>query len=263
MDLSNLTVLVTGGGGSGVGGGVCEALAAGGATLIINDRDAEKATAAAARYSKALPLPADVSDSREVKRMFDEIATKVGVINGLVNNAGVGLSRYAHEASEADFDRLFSIDVRGVWLISKFFVQQLLPSGRPGSIVNISSVHARATQPRYAVYAAAKAAVEGLTRGMAFELGSHRIRCNAVAPGLVHAEQNRDLIKTWAADPDAWVEAFVKDQQVIPDPIQPVDCGRIVAFLLSDLSRTITGQTVVIDAGTTIMVHNRSFFDNP
>lgn len=259
MNLEHLKVLVTGGGGIGVGKGVCEALAGCGASLIINDVDAGKAEAAARGYPKAIPLAADISKGEEVERMFEKIESQIGFVNGLVNNAGVGLSREAHQATETEFDRLYSIDIRAVWLVSKYFVQSLLKKGKPGGIVNISSVHAHSTQPKYAVYASAKSAVEGLTRGMAYELGKHDIRVNAIAPGLVHAEQNYDLIKTWADDPQKWEADFVQNQQAIPRLIQPVDCGNVAAFLLSDLSRSVTGQTIYVDAGTTIMIFGRDF----
>ena len=136
--------------------------------------------------------------------------------------------------------------------MSKFFTNHLLKNHSTGNIVNISSVHALATMLRYAIYASAKAAVEGFTRGMAVELGKYEIRVNAVAPGYVHAEQNYDLIKTWTDDPEQWVRNYIEKEQVIPHEIHPVDCGHTVAFLLSDLSRSITGQVIYVDNGSTI-----------
>ncbi len=261
MDLKHLKVLVTGGGGYGVGGGVCEALAGFGATLVINDIDPEKARQAAAKYPSAIAVGGDISRKEDLDHIFTEIESQIGFINGLVNNAGIGLSKNAHEASEAEFDRLYSIDIRAVWQVSKYFVNQLLPTGQPGNIVNISSVHAYSTQPGFAIYCSAKNAVEGLTKGMAFELGKSGIRVNAVGPGLVHAEQNYDLIRKWSDDPDQYLKDFIRYQQVIPQSIQPVDCGNTVAFLLSDLSKSITGQTIYVGAGITIMLHNRDFIE--
>ena len=136
--------------------------------------------------------------------------------------------------------------------MSKFFVNQLLKNNSPGSIVNVSSVHARATISRYAIYASAKSAVEGLTRGMAVELGKHEIRVNAIAPGYVHAEQNYDLLRTWTNDPEQWVRDYIENEQVIHRAIKAEDCGYTVAFLLSDLSKSITGQTIYVDNGDTI-----------
>lgn len=261
MDLSHLRVLVTGAGGTGVGHGVCQALAGFGATLIINDIDEEKAKEAAARYPKAIPIAADISREEEIQRLFVQIEEKVGFVNALVNNAGVGLSRPAHEASTAEFDRLYGIDIRAVWMVSKYFVNQLLATGEKGGIVNISSVHAFATHSRYAIYSSAKSAVEGLTRGMACELGRYGIRVNAIGPGYVHSDQNYDLIRTWSDDPQQWVNDFIQNQQVSPEFVDPVDCGNTAAFLLSDLSRSITGQTIYVDRGTTILLMNRDFTD--
>ena len=261
MDLSNLSVLVTGGAGEGVGKGVCQALSNFGAQLIINDIDPSKVEKAVQLYPNSIGIVADISKEDEIKRLFKEIATKVGTINGLVNNAGIGLSRKVHEASSEEFDRLYSIDIRAVWMMSKYFIDQLLTSNETGNIVNVSSVQALVTQPKYAIYSSAKSAVLGLTRGMAYEYGEYGIRINAIAPGLVHAEQNYDLIKTWAEDPHQWVEDFIHYQQVIPRHIEAIDCGNTVAFLLSNLSKSITGQTICVDAGTTIMIHNRDFLE--
>ena len=259
MDLKNKNILVTGGGGVGIGGGVCQALEKFGATIILNEVSQELANSAAKKYARAIPVVADVGDSQQVVEMFDRISKEIGVLDGLVNNAGVGLSKVAHEATEEDFDRLYDIDIKGVWQVSKAFANQLLASGQKGSIVNISSVNARATMSRYAIYASAKSAVEGLTRGMAVELGPHNIRVNAIGPGLVKAEQNYDLVKTWSDNPEKWIEDFPKDQQVLLHDILPIECGNAVAFLLSDLSSAITGQTLYVDKGTTSLVFNRFF----
>ncbi len=257
MNLEGKNILVTGAGGVGVGAGVCQALVKFKANLIVNEITQEKADEAAAKYPGALPVAGNVGVPGQVQNMFEILREEVGIIHGLVNNAGVGLSKRAHEASEEEFDKLFSIDIRGVWLVSRAFVNQLLGSDQTGNIVNISSVNAHSTMSRYAIYASAKAAVEGLTRGMAVELGPHNIRVNALGPGYVHAEQNYDLIKTWSDDPRKWVKDFVKDQQVLLHDITPLDCGNVAAFLLSDLSQAITGQTIYVDKGTTSLLFNR------
>jgi len=257
MELKGKKILVTGGGGVGVGGGICQALVNFGATIVLNEINLEKAQEAAQKYPKAIPVAADIGDSEQVSVMFEHIAKEIGVLDGLVNNAGVGLSTVAHEASEEEFNRLYDIDIKGVWQVSKIFVRQLLDADHIGNIVNISSVNAHSTLSRYAIYASAKSAVEGLTRGMAVELGPHNIRVNAIGPGLVHAEQNYELIKTWSDDPQKWVRDIVMGEQVLLHPIEPVDCGNAVAFLLSDLSRAITGQTLYVDKGTTSLLFNR------
>ena len=257
VDLKGKKILVTGAGGVGVGAGVCQALEQFGATIILNEISLEKAESAAKRYQNAIPIAADIGDGTQIASMFNTIKKEIGAIDGLVNNAGVGLSRPAHLASEQEFDNLYDIDIKGVWQMSKMFVNQLLEAGKPGSIVNISSVNALATMSRYAIYASAKSAVEGLTMGMAVELGVHHIRVNAIGPGLVQAEQNYDLVKTWSDDPEKWLREFPLDQQAIPEDIQPIECGHAAAFLLSDLSSGITGQTLYVDKGTTSLIFNR------
>ena len=252
MDLKGKNILVTGGGGFGVGEGICNVLIASGARVIINERKREMADAAGKKHVKAFKVVADISNPTEVEDMFAFIEKEYGILDGLVNNAGIGLSKPAHEANQQEFDQLYGVDVRGVWMVSKLFVNQLLKNGLAGNIVNVSSVHAHSTIPGYAIYASAKSAVEGLTRGMAVELGGKNIRVNAIAPGYVHAEQNYELIRSWTENPEQWVEEYIFKEQVIHRKIQAEDCGYAVGFLLSDHSRCITGQTIYIDCGTTI-----------
>lgn len=259
MDLKNSNVLVTGAAGIGVGFGVCQALEEAGATIIINDIDQLKVDQAVAKFNKAIGVKADITNPVEVEYMFDQIVDQVGVIHGLVNNAGVGLNKAVHEISEEEYDTLYDVNMKAVWRVTKFFTKQLLEHKASGNIVNVSSVHAFASQPNYSTYASSKNAVEGFTRAIAYELGQYNIRCNAIAPGMVHAEQNLDLIKQWSDDPQQWVDDFVQYQQVLHHLIEPIDCGRTAVFLLSDKSRSITGQTIYVDAGKTIMLFNKDY----
>jgi len=254
LSLEGKNILVTGGGGFGVGAGVCDAVAAAGGRLIINELDFDVADIAAGKYPAAVAIAGDVSKPADVKHMFSTLERQVGVVHGLVNNAGVGLNKPAHLATEEEFDRLYDIDVRGLWLVSKAFVKQLLDAKEVGHIVNIASVHAYSTNPGYAIYASAKSAVAGLTRGMALDLGKHEIRVNAIGPGYVHSEQGMEIIAQWADDAEAWIDNYRRNCQALPYLIDAVDCGNLVAFLLSDLARSITGQTIYVDAGATGMI---------
>lgn len=253
--LAGHTVLVTGGAGDGVGAGICDAVAEAGGRLVINDQDAAAVEAAAARYPGAVGLAADISDPDQVEAMLGEAARRCGPVTALVNNAGVGLSAPFYEASTADFDRVFDIDVRGMWHASRAFVTRLIADGLPGSILHVSSVHAHSTMQRYATYAGAKSAVEGLTRGMAVELGPFGITCNAIAPGYVHSEQNVGLLASFTPDPAGWVAEHTRREQAIPHLITPLDCGRAAVFLLA--ARCITGQVLAVDAGLTAMIYRR------
>lgn len=259
IDLKGHRVLITGGAGEGVGSGICQALYHGGATIVINDINRESLNRAAEKYPGALTIQADLENPEEVDMMFSRINEFCQGITGLVNNAGIGLSKVAHEASESEFAHLYSVNVQAVWRLSRIFVNECLRRNERGNIVNISSVHAHSTQSRYAIYASAKNAIVGLTRGMACEIGPLGFRVNAVGPGYVHAEQNYDLIKTWAADPHQWVQDFLTNHQVLSHEISAVDIGNTVAFLLSDLARSITGQNIYVDNGTTSLIFNRNF----
>jgi NAD(P)-dependent dehydrogenase (short-subunit alcohol dehydrogenase family) len=259
MELKGKTILVTGGTGIGVGAGVCSAIAEAGGRLIVNGRNAEKLEATIAKYPGAIAALGDIRDALQVEEMFRTIERECGIVDGLVNNAGIGLSKLAHEVNEKEFDDLYAVDLRASWLVARGFIRQLLAGGRGGSIVNVSSVHAHATMPRYALYAGAKAGIEGITRGLAYEYGAKGIRCNAMAPGYVHAEQNYELIRSWTDDPQGWVHEHTLNHQALQYEITPRDCGDLAVFLLSDRSRCITGQTIRIDGGMTAMLYNRDF----
>jgi len=259
MNLSKSNILVTGAAGTGVGFGVCQALEEAGATIIINDLKKEKVEKAVTQFKNAIGIKADLTNVEEVEAMFEKIRTESGVIHGLVNNAGVGLTKAVHEITEEEYDNLYDVNMKAVWRVTKYFTKQLLDNETAGNIVNVSSVHAFASQPNYSTYASSKNAIEGFTRAIAYELGQYNIRCNAIAPGYVHAEQNLDLISQWSDDPKQWVEDFINKQQVLHRSIEPIDCGRTVAFLLSESSRSITGQTIYVDAGKTIMLFNKDY----
>jgi len=262
IDLSDKKYLVTGGAGTGIGAGVCEAIAACGGQLLINDIDAEKVETVANNYPNAFSIPGDVSDQNEVNRIFSVIEKEHGTIHGLVNNAGIGLRKKAHLASESEFDHLYNIDIKGVWMMAKAFVNQLAGKDAIGHIVNISSVHAHETLSKYAIYASAKAAVEGLTLGMSIELGELGIRCNAVAPGYVDSKHNRDSAVSWTDNPESFFDEQKNEYQSLRHSIAARDCGNAVVFLLSDLSRSITGQTIIVDAGLTNRLHANSFIQD-
>jgi len=262
IDLSDKKFLVTGGAGSGVGAGVCEAIVACGGQLLINDIEIEKVELAAKKYPNAFPVPGDISNQKDVKKIFAIIEKEHGIIHGLVNNAGVGLRKKAHLMHESEFDHLYNIDVKGVWMMAKAFVNQLVNNDLQGHIVNISSVHANVTLSKYAIYASAKAAVEGLTRGMSIELGEHGIRCNAIAPGYVDSHQNLDAAASWTDNPERFFDEAVNDYQSVRQAISARDCGNVAVFLLSDLSKSITGQTITVDAGLTNLLHANSFIQD-
>lgn len=257
--LDGKTILITGAAGHGVGSGVLAAALHAGARVVAVDISEEAAAALASDHPQIVSLTGDISDPDHVERIFYQAQKQAGPLHGLVNNAGIGLNKPFHEVSVAEFDRVHAVDVRGTWLMSKHFAQAAIAAGAGGAIVNISSVHGTATAPGYAVYAGAKGAVDGMTRGIAVDLGPHGIRCNAVAPGYVHAAQNVELIRGFTDQPERWIDTHVNDFQLLHHVIDARDCGNTVVFLLSDAARSITGQTLLVDAGLTTALYNDSF----
>lgn len=257
-DPSPQVVLVTGAGGHGVGAGVCDALSEAGLRLVLNDIDAVAVGEAADRYPGALAVPGDLRTAEGSAQVVRSAIAQYGRIDAIINNAGVGLARPAHLSDEADFDRVFTLNVRSMWLVSRAFVRHRIDHGGGGAIVNVSSVHAQHTQNGYAIYAASKGAVEGLTRGMATELGIHGIRCNAVAPGAVLDVRIADRYGV-GDDPIEWIGRHSSEQQVIDRPVTPIDVGRVVSFLVSPEAWAIAGQTVTVDAGLSTLLYDRAF----
>ena len=259
MDFKGKVALVTGGGGVGIGSGIAKVLSGLGATVIINDINDELAAKGAESIPNAVPFGVDLRNKSEVDKMFLDIIKRFGSIDYLVNNAGVGNSTPAHETEEDKFDFLYSLDVKSVWYLSKIFARHHIENKTSGNIVNVSSVNASATLDGFGLYASAKSAVEGLTRGMSVELGKYNIRVNAIAPGYVHSDQGLDLIATWAADANEWVRQHIDDYQVLNFQILPEDCGHVVAFLLSELSRTVTGKVILTDNGLIRLLYSRDY----
>jgi len=259
IDLTGKNILVTGGAGDGLGHGICEAVDQSGGRVIVNDLTPEMAREAAHKYNNAIAIEGDISKSDDISRMFDRIKEECGMIHGVVNNAGIGLGKNAIDASESEVDRLYEVDVKGIWMVCRAFVKQLLAAGEDGNIVNISSIQSIATMHRMAIYAGLKSAVNGMTRGLAVELGQYNIRCNAIAPGLVYSEQTINMIGKWTPDPEKWIEDHKTDQQCLNFFTTARDCGNVAVFLLSDLSRSITGQTICVDNGTTSMLYNNEY----
>lgn len=259
LDLKGKKILVTGGGGNGLAAGICNALHNLGAMLIVNEIEEKNFSHIKKSHPNAHFYQADVSNEEQVARMFDAIESTIGKIDGLVNNAGIGLIKNAHETTGGEFDNLYNVDVKGLWQVSKAFVNHLLRYNHIGHIVNISSIHALRTIRGYALYASAKSAVEGLTRGMAVELGKHNIRVNSVGPGMIRSDQTEHLLQFLTDNPEKWVHDHVHDYQAVNKTMDAESCGNVVAFLLSQKSAGVTGQSLYVDNGTSTLLYSNDY----
>ncbi len=258
--LEGKVAVVTGGGGSGIGHGISLVLAKQGAHVAIFEIDIDSAEEARRRIKaeggSATVVRADVSRSDNVRRAIDMVVDEHEHLDILVNNAGIGLIRPVAEASEEEFDQLASVDLRGMWLCCKYAIPHMRKQ-KQGSIVNIASVHSRATQPQFGLYAAMKAGVAGLSRGIAVQYGPDGIRANTVSPGLVDGKQTRDIVAQLSKDVEGYLEEFVRSEQALPQLIRPEDIGNLVAFLASDDARMITGAEIPVDAGMWVQLSSR------
>jgi NAD(P)-dependent dehydrogenase (short-subunit alcohol dehydrogenase family) len=190
----------------------------------------------------AVALECDVSDAKAVEQMASA-AAELGGADVLVNNAAMVPERQAwHDIAEADWERLFAVNVKGYWLCARAMREQMVSRGG-GSIVNLSSIVWLLGFEELAAYVSSKAAVVGLTRALARELGPFGIRVNAIAPGAfpTRAEEIHP-------DPEGY-SRFVLSQQALKRRGRPEDIANSVAFLAGESSSFITGQTLVVDGG--------------
>src|SRR6185437_11293455 len=207
MDLSAKIAIVTGGA-MGIGFASAECLARQGASVMIVDRNAD-AAAAAAEKLRGLPcnveaVAADIAKIEEIENAVRATVKRFGGIDILVNNAGIQTFGDPLTTTEEIWDRTMNINLKGHWLISKYAIPEMLKRGR-GAIVNVSSVQGLASQRNVLAYATSKHAMIGLTRSMALDLAARQIRVNCVCPGsvatpmlqgVIEADHDPDRLKT-------------------------------------------------------------------
>jgi glucose 1-dehydrogenase len=260
--LTGKNVLVTGGT-SGIGQAIAVRFAEHGANVAINylkhpeeaAETEEQVRACVTRVRQEgvrdVLVGADVSSEDEVARMVADAVDQLGGIDVLVNNAGIQISRPSEELSSADFDRVLAVNLRGAFLCAREAIRHFLAEGKPGSIVNISSVHQLIPKPSYLGYSVSKGGMMNLTRTLALEFAGRGIRVNGVGPGATATPINR-----------AWVDDPVKAEMVtshipIPRPGEADEMAGVVAFLASDDAAYVTGQTIFVDGGLTLFADFR------
>jgi NAD(P)-dependent dehydrogenase (short-subunit alcohol dehydrogenase family) len=251
--------IVTGGAGEGIGGGITEALAAKRWAILIVDQDEVRArslrTALAHDGCEIDVLTADITQAETPGIAVERVMRVYGRLDGLVNSAGIGLCKPLAEVTDAEFEALLDVDFRAAFRFCRAALRVMGKGG--GAIVNIGSVHARRTIRGYAVYAAMKCAMEGLTRGLAVDYGPQNVRANCIHPGLVMSPQNHDLISRFTPDVDAWLSSFVSTKQLVPALVTRRQVGELAAFLLGPEGTSITGQSITIDGGSSAMLYER------
>lgn len=256
MLLKDKVIFVTGAG-RGMGRGIAEALAEAGADVAVGDLAVEPvqetARLAEARGRRALAVPLDVTQRASVEAALAQTIATFGRLDGWVNNAGIIKMDAALDASLEDWEAHMRVNVNGLFLCCQLAAKQMIAQGGGGSIVNIASNAGKVGYPNMAAYNASKAAVINLTRSLAQEWAAHGINVNAVCPGGVDTPMLLSVAQWITArsggDPHELVRGMTPRQ--LGRHVQPIEVGRVVAFLLSDHALIIRGQAINVDGGDT------------
>ena len=234
-------VTILTGGAQGIGKTIAEFLAERGSDMVIFDVLDGESTAAELRAKgvRAMYLKVDVSDLTQVEQAVASVVKEMGVIDNLVNNAGITRDKLLLRMSEEEWDQVIKVNLKGVFACTKTVIRHMLKKG--GSIVNISSIAGLMGNAGQSNYAASKAGIVGFTKSIAREYGERGIRANAVAPGFIVTKMTDTLDEAW------------KEKAVKAIPLgragEPIDVARVVYFLLSDYSAYVTGETINVSGG--------------
>ena len=245
FNLKGRVALVTGAS-SGLGVRFAEVLAREGAPVALVARRTDRLAAVKTRIEhaggRAIAIGADVLDRKAMTRAFDEAEKAFGTVTILVNNAGVAHSGRAVELSEAEWRRVVGTDLDAVFFWAQEAARRMLAAGKGGAIVNVASVLGFGVSKGTAAYAVAKAGVIQLTKALALELAFKGVRVNAIAPGWIVTDLNRDYLMSEqgaAITREIPVGRFGEER----------DLDGALLLLASDAGRFITGATIVVDGG--------------
>ena len=250
ISFENKVALVTGAG-SGLGLATAKAFAEAGASVVLADANENSVRSAAeglsAQGHKALAIQCDVADDAQVEAMIERTVAHFGRLDAAYNNAGVqNVAVEAADTTREDFDRVISINLRGVWSCMRFELRQMLKQGS-GAIVNCSSIGGLVAGPKRGTYQASKHGVLGLTKSAALDYAARGIRINAVCPGIIHTSM---LDRMMATQADA-LNAMLKDV-----PIgrlgRPEEIASAVLWLCSSAASFMVGHALAVDGGYTI-----------
>jgi len=243
--LTDRVALVTGAS-SGLGRHFAHTLSkAGAAVAVAARRKTELATLVdeiSAAGGSAVAVPMDVCDRASVESAFEQIENELGVVQVLVNNAGVVSTGPALEMSEDDWDRVLDTNLKGAWTVARAAATRITASGKPGAIINIASVMGIRQSGGAAPYAISKAGIVQMTKVLALELAQQNIRVNAIAPGYIETDLNREFLHS---EPGTALIKRIPQRRAG----KPEDLDGTLLLLASDASSFMTGSIIAVDGG--------------
>ncbi len=255
LDLSGKTAIVTGA--VGIGHGIAYRLAEAGASVMLASRtksEVDESVSELQSYGwSAAGVETDVSSEEDVRAMIDATVKNFGSVDILVNNAGIYPTIPISAMTSADFEKVLSINLKGVFLCTKYASEQMIQAGRGGRIINITSIDAlHPSSIGLAHYDASKHGVWGFTKNVALELAQHKIWVNAIAPGGIQTPGVAKLQSSMKApaevDPKKLMEMFLT--KIPMHRIgEPDDIGKVALFLASDMASYMTGTQIIVDGG--------------
>jgi NAD(P)-dependent dehydrogenase (short-subunit alcohol dehydrogenase family) len=246
LRLKDKVTIITGAA-AGIGLACARRFAAEGARVVLSDIDADRGAVAAEAIAEtgaeARFIPCDVGDKAQVDAVIAEAVSAYGGLDCAIANAGIVHACDFLDLTEADFDRVIRVNLKGVFLTGQAAARQMVAQGRGGTIINMSSVNAVMAIPAITPYVAAKGGVNQLTKVMAIALVEHGIRVNAIGPGSI----NTEVFKTVATDKAAMNK--ILSRTPMGRVGEPDEIASVALFLASEDSSYITGQTIYPDGG--------------
>jgi len=248
-------VAVVTGAGSGIGREIAIRLVKDGANVAVVDKNLKSAQGTAEMIvsatapkedSRAIVIEADVSKVSDTERIISETVAKFGRVDILVNCAGVLVEKNAADTTEEEWDRVIDVNLKGTFFCSKYAIIQFRKQGWGGNIVNIASVNSYFAEGNIAAYCASKGGIAQLTRAMAVDHGTEKIRVNAICPGWIETPMNKNF---FALGPHIMQQA--NKMHPIGRIGQPQEVAGVVSFLVSDDASFVTGSLLTVDGGFT------------
>jgi glucose 1-dehydrogenase len=245
--LTGKVALITGAS-SGIGQGVAKTFAAEGARVVIDyvghpegaDQTLEMVRQAG---GEGMTYQADITNLADGRKMIDAAYEKFGSVDVLVNNAGMEKKAFFTDVTEDDYDKVLAVNLKAPFFLTQYFVARLMGAKKPGSVINMSSVHEDMVFPTFSTYCVTKGGLRMLMRDLAVELGPHNITVNNIAPGAIETPINKNLMEN-KAEMAGLLQNIPLGRMGSVD-----DVANLAAFLASDKASYITGSTYVVDGG--------------